>query len=51
MVARNRRDLDRIAADRIGHVDPAAARHGDAVAVMADVIDDEPLGVSHGVRP
>ena len=51
MVAGDRRDLDRFAAQRVRHVDVAAAGDGDAVAVMADVIDDEVLGVSHGARP
>ena len=51
MVAGNRRNLDRFAAESVGHIDFAPAGDGDAVAVMADVIDDETLGVSHGVRP
>ena len=51
MVAGNRGDLDRFAAQRIRHIDVAAAGDGDAVAVMADMVDDEALAVSHGARP
>ena len=51
MVAGNRTDLDRFAAQRIRHVDVAAVSDGDAVAVMADMVDDEALAVSHGARP
>ena len=51
MVAGNRNDVDRFAAQRIRHVDVAAAGDGDAVAVMADMVDDEVLAVSHGARP
>ena len=49
MVTGNRRDLDRFAAERVGHVDAFAAGDGDAVAAMADMIDDEML-FSHGAR-
>ena len=38
-------DLDRLAAERVGHIDADAAGHGDAVAAMADMIDDEVFGV------
>ena len=51
MVAGNRYDLDRFAAQRVRHIDVAAAGDGDAVAVMADMVDDEALAVSHGARP
>ena len=51
MVAGNGCDLDRFAAQRVRHVDVAAAGDGDAVAVMADMVDDEALAVSHGARP
>ena len=51
MVAGNGCDFDRFAAQRIRHVDVAAACDGDAVAVMADMVDDEALAVSHGARP
>ena len=51
MVAGNRSDLDRFAAQRVRHIDVAAAGDGDAVAVMADMVDDEALAVSHGARP
>ena len=51
MTAGDRRDLDRFAAQRVRHIDVAAAGDGDAVAVMADMVDDEALDVSHGARP
>ena len=44
-------DLDRFTAQRIRHVDITTAGDGDAVAVMADMVDDEALAVSHGARP
>ena len=51
MVAGNLCDLYRFAAQRVRHIDVAAACNGDAVAVMADMVDDEALAVSHGARP
>ena len=51
MVAGNGSDLDCFAAQRVRHIDIAAACDGDAVAVMADMVDDEALAVSHGARP
>jgi hypothetical protein len=48
MVAGDGCDLDGFAAERVRHVDAFTAHGGDAVAAMADVIDDETLGVSHG---
>ena len=51
MLAGNRCDFDRFAAQRIRHVDIAAACDGDAVAVVADMVDDEVLALSHGARP
>ena len=37
----DRGDLDRLAAQRIGHIDGLAVDKGDAVAEMADMVDDE----------
>ena len=51
MAAGDRLGLDRFAAQRVRHVDVAAIGDGDAVAVMADMVDDEALAVSHGARP
>src|SRR5207302_7838430 len=51
MVTGNRTGLYCFTAQRERHVDVAAAGDGDAVAVMADMIDDEALAVSHGARP
>ena len=51
MVAGNRSGFYRFAAQRIRHVDIAAAGDGDAIAVVADMVDDETLAVSHGARP
>jgi hypothetical protein len=51
MVAGNRAGLDGFAAQRVRHIDVAAAGDGDAVAVMADMVDDEALAISHGARP
>lgn len=48
MVAGDRRHLDGFAAERIRHVDAFAASGRDAVAAVADMVDDEPFGVSHG---
>ena len=41
-------DLDGLAAQRVRHVDGLAAGEGDAVAAMADMIDDEAF--NHGAR-
>ena len=51
MVTGNRTDLYCFTAQRERHIDVAAAGDGDAVAVMADMVDDEALAVSHGARP
>jgi hypothetical protein len=48
MVARRRANLDGIAAKRVRHIDALSADQGNAVAEMADVIDDEAL--NHGAR-
>ena len=42
----HRFDLDGLAAERIGHEQGLAIGEGDAVAAMADMVDDEAL--SHG---
>ena len=34
-------DLDGLAGERAGHIDRPAVRRGDAVAAMADMVDDE----------
>ena len=47
-VTRHRRHLDRLAGKRIGHVDRLSADDGDAVAVMADMVDGEMF--THGAR-
>jgi hypothetical protein len=51
MMAGDRPDFDRFAAERIRHIDVAAACDSHAVAVVADMVDHEELGVSHGARP
>ena len=51
MVAGNGCDLDCFAAQRVRHIDVAAACDRDAIALMADMIDNEALAVSHGARP
>jgi hypothetical protein len=51
MVAGNRRDLDRFAAERVRHIDVVRASDCDAVAIIPDMIDDEAFGVSHVARP
>src|SRR4051794_35805016 len=51
MVTGNRAGLDGFAAERIRHIDVAAAGGGDAVAVMADMVDHEALAITHGARP
>ena len=51
MVAGNRTGLDGFAAQRVRYIGVATARDGDAVTVMADMVDDEALAVSHGARP
>ncbi len=43
-----RRHLDGFTAERIGHVDAGTVNDGDAVAAMADMVDDELL--SHGAH-
>ena len=48
MVARHGRDLDGLAAQRVGHIHALSVGQGDAVAEMTDVIDDEAL--NHGAR-
>ena len=48
MMARHGLDLDGLAAERVGHVDRLAAGKSDAVAEMADMIDDEAF--NHGAR-
>jgi hypothetical protein len=47
-MAVNGRDLDGLAAERVGHVDVTSVDRGDAVAEMADVIDVEAF--NHGGR-
>ncbi len=42
------RHLDGFTAERVGHVDAGTIHDGDAVAAMADMVDDELL--SHGAR-
>ena len=42
--------LDGLAAERIGHIDVRAIRYRDAVAAMADMIDGETFGFSHGAH-
>ena len=51
-MAGDRRDLDGFAAQRIRDEHTLAAGQGDAVAAMADMIDDEMprVGASHGAR-
>jgi hypothetical protein len=48
-MARDRGHLHGLATKRIRHIDVLAAGEGDAVAEMADMIDDEVL--SHGAHP
>ena len=48
MMTRYGRNLDGLAAERVGHVYGLAAGKRDAVAAMTDVIDDEML--NHGAR-
>ncbi len=48
MVTRHRRHLDGLAAKRVRHIDGLSVGIGDAVAEMADMIDDEAL--NHGAR-
>ena len=42
--------FDRLAAKRVRHIDARSAGHRDAIAAMADMIDDEALDISHGAR-
>ena len=44
----SRRHLDGFTAERVGHVDAATIDERDAIAAMADMVDDELL--SHGAR-
>ena len=46
MMTRHRRNLDRLAAERIRHIDGLAIGKNHAVAAMADVIDDKTLNHS-----
>jgi hypothetical protein len=48
VMARRGRNLDRLAAKRIGDKEAASLGKRDAIAEMADMIDDEAL--NHGVR-
>jgi len=48
MMTRHGRNLDGLAAERVGHMHGLAAGKRDAVAAMTDVIDDETL--NHGAR-
>ena len=48
MMARHGRDLDGLAAQRVGHKTALSAGKGDAVAAMTDMIDDEAF--NHGAR-
>jgi hypothetical protein len=48
MMTRYRCDLDGLAAQRIRHVHALPVGKGDAVAAMADVIDNEAF--NHGAR-
>ena len=45
------RHLDGFTAERVGHIDAGTTGNSDAIAAMADMIDDEALAVSHGARP
>jgi hypothetical protein len=42
--------VDGLAAQRVGHIDADPAGGGDAIAAMADVVDDEVFGLSHGAH-
>ena len=44
----HRLDRDGLAAERVGHIDAGAAADGDAVAAMADMVDEKLF--SHGAR-
>jgi len=48
MVARDGRNLDRFAAKGVRHIHIVPVDEGDAVAEMADVVDDQAL--NHGAR-
>ena len=48
MMTRHRCDLDGLAAKRVRHIDVLAVDKGDAIAEMADVVDDQAL--NHGAR-
>jgi len=50
MVPGKRNDFDGFAAQRVRHIDVAAISDGDAVAVMADMVDDEALGKDMAVE-
>ena len=51
MVSRRRQHLHGLAAERIGHVDAAAVGERDAVAEVADMIDDEAFNHMMAVLP
>jgi len=46
MVAGDRCRFDGFAAERVRNVDTSAAGSRDTIAAMADMVDDETLGVS-----
>jgi hypothetical protein len=48
MMTGYRRHLDGFAAKRVRHVHALAVHHGNAVAAMTDMVDDETL--NHGAR-
>ena len=47
-MACDRCDLHGLAAKHVGHIDAGSPGQGDAVAALADVIDNEVFGFSHG---
>ena len=47
-MARDRRNLHRLAVKRVRYIDVVSVGEGDAVAKMADVIDEEAF--NHGAR-
>ena len=49
-MAGHRRDLDGLATERVGHIDAHPGGGGDAIAAMADMIDDDFLVLSHGAH-
>jgi hypothetical protein len=48
MMTRDGRDFDRLAAERVGYKDALSLDKRDAIAEMADVIDDETF--NHGAH-